>query len=60
MPLVVYHNLLVGDNPNASPFPAAGGAMWASRFASAASGVAHQVDFVSVSHPVLKHYTIEK
>lgn len=60
VPLVAYCALLVGINSNAPSFPAAGSAMWASRFTSVAFGVAHQLDFVSVSVTVFKHCTIGK
>lgn len=56
MPLVAHCMLLVGDNTNALPFPAArcGGPMWVSCFASVAPGVATLLDFVTVCRRPLK------
>lgn len=60
LPLPVSQHMcmpLIGDNPNAPPFPTAGGKKWASRFVLTAlySGVAHLLIVV-----VLKHYAIGK
>lgn len=60
LPLPVSQHMctpLIGDNPNAPPFPTAGGMKWASCFVRTASysGVAHLLIVA-----VLKHYAIGK